>query len=71
MLLTLCFLDEQFVARLEFAWLSDKGEQRYLRPADIIASLDFRYYPKLLKDSFLPELVKKLKNAQKDNLADD
>jgi hypothetical protein len=70
MLLVICFLDEQFIAEFEFPWHGGVSVQKYLRPRDIIASMDFRYYTKLRIESFIPESIKELKNAQKNNQPD-
>lgn len=71
MLLVVCFLDEQFIAEFEFPWDSGKDGLEYLRPRDIIASIDFRYYPKICTDSFVPAIIKQLKRAQQDTSADE
>jgi hypothetical protein len=70
MLLVICFLDEQFIAEFEFPWPAGVSVQKYLRPRDIIASLDFRYYTKLCIESFIPESIKELKKVQQNNQPD-
>lgn len=59
MLLVICFLDEQFIADFKFPWSCGKGEQKYMRPRDLVASTDVRYYPKLCIEQFVPEDFKK------------
>lgn len=68
MLLVVCFLDEQFVGEFVFPW--GKDEQQFMSTKDIIASLPFRYYPKLLTDQFIPEFIKEMKKAQQNHPAD-
>jgi len=58
MLLVICFLDEQFIAEFKFPWPAGVSVQKYLRPRDIISSLDFRYYTGLRIESFIPESIK-------------
>lgn len=67
MLLILCFLDEQFVADLEFHWpINDfpDGQGTHLKPKAILASLKHRYYSNIDPESFTPEFIKKLKTQQ-------
>lgn len=70
MLLIVCFLDEQFIEELKFPWAGCKNEQKHLRPKDIIASMDFRCYPKICTDSFVPEFVRQWKRKLQDTSAD-
>lgn len=69
MLLMVCFLDEQFIEEFKFPWFGCKNEQKHLRPRDIIASMDFRYYPKVCTDSFVPAIVKQWKRELQDTSA--
>ena len=71
MLLVVCFLDEQFIEKFELPWANNNGEQKYLRPRDIIASMGFRYYSKLSVELFIPEIIKKIKSEQQGTLSDD
>ena len=70
MILVICFLDEQFIAEFEFPWVGSKGEQKYMRPRDIVTSMPIRFYPKLRVEQFVPEHIKKIKNAQQVNQGD-
>lgn len=64
MLLIVCFLDEQFIAELEFPWKNSRNELKYMRPREIVASLAPRFYPKVLTEQFIPAHIKEIKNAQ-------
>lgn len=69
MLLVVCFLDEQFITEFKFPW-AGKDEQEYLRPRDIVASMDSRYYTKICTESFIPAIIKQLKREQQDTSVD-
>ena len=67
MLLILTFVDEQFIAELELSWyeIPDQMEtRRSARPKEIVQSLKPRYYSKIDPNSFVLEIIERLKNAQ-------
>ncbi len=66
MLLVLSFLDEQFVAEFEFPWpcKNATSEEKYRKPRRILESLALRHYPKIDPESFVPEIISKLRKAQ-------
>ena len=73
MLLILALVDEQFIAELELPWYEIPGQmetRRSARPKEIAQSLEPRYYPKIDPNSFVPEIVERLKDAQPGAAAD-
>ena len=64
MLLVVSFLDEQFVAELEFTWCAkgrSDGTGHHLTPRGILESLDHRCYPTIDPASFVPKFIATMK----------